>query len=111
MMQDEETAEEAGSIEEIKKRKLLEYQKKAAAQQKLKEQLKTALKQVLESDAYERLNNVLFSNEQLYMVAAKQIILIANKARRKLTDREVLYVLNAIKQQTEKEPKITFIKK
>lgn len=111
MMSGEEAAVEAGSAEEIRKRRLSEYRKKAAEQQKLKEQLKTALRQVLENDAYERLNNVSFSNEQLYMAAAKQIIMLANRAGRKLTDREVLYVLNAIRQQTKKESEITFIKK
>ena len=110
-MQEYEGAGKEESADEIRKRKLLEYQKKVAARQKMKEELKTALRQVLENDAYERLNNVSFSNEQLYMAAAKQAILIANKVGRKLTDKEVLYVLNAIKQQSEKDSKITFIKK
>ncbi len=110
-MREEEGSEESGSAEEIKQKKMLEYQRKAAEQKKLKEGLKSALRQVLEGDAYERLNNVSFSNEQLYMAAARQAIIIARRAGRKLTDAEVLYILNALRQQSEKESRITFIKK
>lgn len=110
-MHEEESGEETSSAEEIKQRKILEYQRKAAEQKKLKEGLKSALRQVLESDAYERLNNVSFSNEPLYMAAARQVIMVARRAGRKLTDAEVLYILKALRQQTNKESRIIFIKK
>lgn len=107
----EENTEEDFTTEEIRKKKMNEYQKKLAEQQKIKENLKIALRQVLENDAYERMDNVSFSNEQLYMIAAQQLIAIAQRAGRKLTEREVIYVLNAIKQKTTNEPKIMFINK
>ncbi|MEM3625468.1 MAG: DNA-binding protein [Candidatus Bilamarchaeaceae archaeon] len=97
--------------EEIKKKKMAEYKKKLEAQQKANEELKKMLRQVLDDKGYERLNNVSFSNQQLYMMAAQQVLLFAKRAGRKITEEEVLYILNAIKKQTEKESKITFIKK
>lgn len=97
--------------EEIKKKKLEQYKQKLAAQEKATEELKKMLRQALDYDAYERLNNVYFSNKDLFMIAAQQVLLFAKRAGRKITDEEVLYILNAIKKQTEKEPKITFVKK
>jgi len=107
----EENIEEDVTAEQIRKNKMNEYQKKLAEQQKIKENLKIALRQILENEAYERMMNVSFSNEQLYMITAQQLIAIAQRAGRKLTEKEVLYVLNAIKQKTTNEPKITFINK
>jgi|GEM_PF-873870 len=107
----EENIEEDVTVEQIRKNKMNEYRKKLAEQQKIKENLKIALRQILENEAYERMMNVSFSNEQLYMIAAQQLIAIAQRAGRKLTESEVIYVLNVIKQKTTNEPKITFINK
>jgi len=93
--------------EEIKRKKKEEYQKKVK-EQEAEEKLKTALRIALEPDAYERLTTVGYSSREVYAVAAQQVLMVYQKARRKINDEELLYLLKAIKQKLRREPKITF---
>lgn len=93
--------------EEIKRKKAEEYQRKAQ-ERELEDKLKSALRIALEPDAYERLATVGYGNKELYRVAAQQILMIYSKAKRKITDEELLYLLKAIKQKTQHESTITF---
>ena len=70
--------------------------------------LKSSLRSILEPAAYERLMNVAHSNKSLYLVAGKQLLMISQRAGRKITEEELLMILRAIKEKTEKKTSITF---
>ncbi len=97
-------------LESIRKKKKAEAEK-ASESAKMEEKLKTALRSVLSEKAYDRLMNVSVVNKQLYMFAAKQVLAIAGKVGRKITEEELLTLLRALKAQTEKETTIRFHKK
>ena len=97
-------------LEEIRKKKKAEAERAAQAE-KMEEKLKTALRSVLDEKAYDRLMNVSVVNKQLYAMAAKQILAIAGRVGRKITEEELLMLLRALKAQTEKETSIRFHKK
>jgi DNA-binding TFAR19-related protein (PDSD5 family) len=95
--------EEAEGIEQLKRKRL--------EARKMEEQLKSALRSVLDEAAYDRLMNVSVANKELYIMAAKNLLAAAKQARRKITDAELLSFLRAIKEQTETKTSITFHKK
>ncbi|MFH1221506.1 MAG: DNA-binding protein [Candidatus Micrarchaeota archaeon] len=97
-------------VDEARQKKLEEYKRRAAARES-EDKLKTALRMALAEDAYQRLSNVAFANKEFYMIAAQQVMLLFRKVGRRLTDAELVYLLNAIKKQTRKETKITFMQK
>jgi DNA-binding TFAR19-related protein (PDSD5 family) len=78
---------------------------------KMEEQLKMSLRMALDESAYVRLMNVSMANKELYLTAAKNLLMAYQRAKRKLTDAEVLSFLRAIKQQTEAKTTITFNRK
>ena len=78
---------------------------------KMEEQLKMSLRMALDEAAYERIMNVSMANKELYLTAAKNLLMAYQRAKRKLTDAEVLSFLRAIKQQTEAKTTITFNRK
>ncbi len=86
-----------------------DIKKKRMEARKAQEQLKTTLRSALEENAYNRLMNVSLVNEEIYLTAAQNIIMAFKRVRRKITEKELLSVLNAINEQ--KETKITFHKK
>lgn len=94
----------------LRKKRLAEKQKELETK-KMEDQLKTMLRQMLDTPGYERMMNVKLSNEELFMTAAKNLMGAFHKLGRTITDKEVLYVLNAIKQRTQHDPKITFNRK
>jgi DNA-binding TFAR19-related protein (PDSD5 family) len=96
MMEDEEA-------EAIKGKKL--------EARKAEEQLKASLRMALDEAAYARLMNVSMANKELYLTAAKNILMAYQRARRRLTEAEVLAFLRAIKEQTEAKTSITFNRK
>lgn len=96
--------------EEARRKKLEELQKRQKSQEN-EEKLKTALRVALTEDAYERLMNIAFANKEVFAVAAQQILAIYQKARRKLSDKELVYLLQVIQQHTKRETRITFMKK
>ncbi|MFH1394234.1 MAG: DNA-binding protein [Candidatus Micrarchaeota archaeon] len=98
--------EEAG----LRKRRQAEYEQMAEAK-KAQEQLKGALRNALEESAYNRIMNIAVANKELYLVAAKQVLMIVKRAGRKLTEEELVTLLRAIQEQTSTETSITFHKK
>lgn len=96
--------------EALRKKRLAEKQKERESKQ-MEDQLKTMLRQMLDTSGYERMMNVKLSNEELYVTAAKNLMGAFHKLGRTISDSEVLYVLNAIKQRTQRETKITFDRK
>ncbi len=89
--------------EEIRKRRL--------EAKKAEEQLKAALRVALTDEAYERMMNVSLANKELYLMTAKNALMLYKRMGRRISEAELLSLLRAIKAQTEKETKITFHKK
>jgi DNA-binding TFAR19-related protein (PDSD5 family) len=101
---------EENELEEIRKQKQLEKQKELEAKETEKK-LKEALRSALSEEAYERLNNISYVNKELYLTAAQQILYAYKNMGRTISDKELLTVLRAIKERTEKDVSITFKKK
>lgn len=78
---------------------------------KAQEQLKSTLRSVLEEGAYERLMNVSVANNELYLTAAKNVLMFHKRAGRRIREDELLALLRAIKEQNETKTTITFHKK
>lgn len=93
------------------RRKRLDEQKKAAQAKKAEGQIKATLRIALDEKAYDRIMNVRIVNEELFLATAQNIISVFNRVKRKITENELLYVLGAIKQQSEKNTQITFERK
>jgi len=88
-----------------------EIRKKRLEAKKIQEQLKATLRVALTEDAYERLMNVSLANQEMYLIAAKNVLMLYKRMERKISDGELLSLLRAIKGQTEKETTIKFHKK
>lgn len=97
-------------VDELRQKKQQEMQKQAEAK-KIEEQLKTALRMALEERAYDRLINIAAVNKELYLIAAKQLVVAFKRMGRKITEDELMTLLRAIKEQTTTETKIRFHKK
>ena len=69
------------------------------------------MRMALDEEAYERMMNVSLSSKEMYLVAAKNVLMLYKRMGRKISESELLSLLRAIKGQTEKETKITFHKK
>ena len=93
-------------LEEARKQKLEQAQQEMEAKKK-EEQVKGMLRMALSEEAYGRLMNVKLANAQLYALAANQVFNLYQKAGRKLTEKELIALLKAIK-GSERETKITF---
>lgn len=78
---------------------------------KAQEQLKSTLRMALDDAAYDRLMNVSVANNELFLTAAKNALMLFKRAGRKLSEDEIVALLRAIKEQTEKRTSITFHKK
>jgi DNA-binding TFAR19-related protein (PDSD5 family) len=90
-------------LDEARKRKL--------EAKKMEEQLKSTLRIALDEAAYERLMNVSLANKELYLTAAKNVLMLHKRVDRRLTEEEVLHLLRKIKEQTETKSSITFHRK
>ncbi|MBU0527170.1 hypothetical protein KKE92_01700 [Candidatus Micrarchaeota archaeon] len=88
-----------------------EIRKKRQETKRIQEQLKSALRTALTEDAYDRIMNVSVANNDMYLMAAKNALMLYKRMGRRIGDVELLSLLRAIKGQTEKETKITFHKK
>ena len=97
-------------LEEIRKQKQMENQKELETKETEKK-LKDALRSALSEKAYERLNNISYVNQDLYLSAAQQVLYAYKKMERAISDTELLTVLRAIKERTDKDVSITFRKK
>ena len=97
----------AEDIEELKKKKL-EEQKKLMDASKAEEQLKSALRIALEEPAYERLMNVSYANKEFYLNVAQRALMLCKQAGRKLTEKEIIFLIRSLKKQSTHEPTIEF---
>lgn len=79
--------------------------------QNQEKELKSTLRIILETNAYERLNNVSIANNELFITAAQHVMGAFRKVRRKIKDDEVKMILTALKERTEKKTSITFNRK
>lgn len=95
-----ENEDEAGDI-----------RKKKLEVKQAEEQLKTTLRMALDESAYARLMNVSLANKEFYITAARHVLASFKRIERKITEREVLMILRAIKEQNETKTSITFHKK
>ncbi len=86
------------------KQKILEAKKAEA-------QLKSTLRIALEEPAYERMMNISHSNKERFLVAAKQVFAVYQRLGRRITDDELLRMLQMIQGRAETETRITFHKK
>jgi DNA-binding TFAR19-related protein (PDSD5 family) len=96
----------ADELELARKKKLEDMQK---AQQQ-EEQLKAALRSILDDEAYERMMNVKVASPELFASAAQGCVSIYQRLRRRLGNKEVLLILRRMKGE-EKETRITFDRK
>jgi DNA-binding TFAR19-related protein (PDSD5 family) len=94
---------EGQQLEDMKKRKL--------DARKAQEQLKATLRGALDEAAYLRLMNVAVANSEIYLTAAKNVLMFHKRAGRKITETELLSLLRAIREQNETKTTITFHKK
>ena len=88
-----------------------EIQKKRAEAKKAQEQLKATLRIALDEDAYERLMNVAHANKELYVATARNVLMLYKRLGRRISETELVSVLRAIKDQTERKTTITFQRK
>ncbi len=92
-----------GELEQARRKKL--------ETKKAQEQLKATMRIALDEDAYNRMMNVAVANEDLYLTAAKNVLVYFRKTERKVTESELLSLLRAIRDQSEAKTTITFHKK
>jgi DNA-binding TFAR19-related protein (PDSD5 family) len=90
--------------EDVAKQKILEAKKAES-------QIKSTLRIALDELAYERMMNISHSNKERYLAAVKQVFAVYQRIGRRITDAELLRILQAIKERTETETRITFHKK
>jgi DNA-binding TFAR19-related protein (PDSD5 family) len=101
---------EEEELEQVK-RKRLEEHKKASEGKKAEEQLKTTLRMTLDDAAYQRILNVKLAKPQLFLMAAQNVLSIYKQVGRKVTEKELLFILHRIKEQTDKQTEIKFERK
>jgi DNA-binding TFAR19-related protein (PDSD5 family) len=93
-------AEDIQYSEQYKKelKKILEKKRKD-------EEIKKLMAKILEGDAYERLMNVKISNYELYMNVVNNLIYFYQKVGRKISDEELLMLLEKFTKKREGEIK------
>lgn len=102
-MAEEQEDGRSETLERARRKKLDELQKRA----QMDEQVKSALRTVLDTKAYERMMNVNISNHELYLNAAQNCVNVFSRINRKINEKEVLFILRRLKGE-EEETKITF---
>ncbi|MGV8084746.1 MAG: DNA-binding protein [Candidatus Bilamarchaeum sp.] len=74
-------------------------------------QLKSTLRLALDETAYERIVNISVANKQFFASVARYALAYFRRSQRRLTDAELLAIINEIKRQNERPTSITFHKK
>lgn len=89
-------------LDELRRKKLLEYQQRLQQEEQLRQQqlqaqlqLRAILRRVLDPEAFERIERVKLANPELYAQAVKYILALyqAGRLPRKLKDEEVKALL------------------
>lgn len=97
------------NIDEVKRKKLEELKQRYALQQELmkqieaERQLNLILRKLLTSEARERLKNVRLVNQELYLKAVQQIMLMAQAGRltERVTDEQMKKLLMMLSKRKE----------
>ena len=90
---------------------LEQARKKKLETKNAQEQLKATLRVALDGAAYDRIMNVAVANEDIYLSAAKNVLVYFKQTGKRITESELLSLLRAIKEQSETKTTITFHKK
>ncbi len=73
--------------------------------------LKQMLRVALTEDAYNRMINISLANQEMFLMAAQNVLVIYKRSGRKINDDELLSILRVLKSRTQRETRITFHKK
>jgi programmed cell death protein 5 len=100
-------------LEEIKRRKLAELQRKMEEERQRRAQIEAALRQILTPEARERLANLRLVKPELAQALEEQLINLARSGRVKIpiTDDFLKRLLAEIYEQTHRETKIEIRRK
>ncbi|MCI4462056.1 MAG: DNA-binding protein [Thermogladius sp.] len=100
-------------LEEIKRRKLAEMQKRLEEEKERRAQIEAALRQILTPEARERLSNLRLVRPELAQALEEQLINLARSGRVKIpiTDDFLKRLLSEIYEQTHRETKIEIRRK
>ncbi|MEM1675590.1 MAG: DNA-binding protein [Desulfurococcaceae archaeon] len=100
-------------LEAIRRRKLIELQKKIEEEKKRREQIEAILKQILTPEARNRLANLRLVKPELVDIVEQQLITLARSGRVQLpiTDDFLKKLLSEIYEQTHRETRIRFLRK
>jgi DNA-binding TFAR19-related protein (PDSD5 family) len=83
--------------------------KKILEKKRKEEEIKRAMAKILEGNAYERLMNVKIANYELYAAAVNSLIYLYQTTGRKITEKELLKLLESLTKK--KEGEIKFYRK
>ncbi len=100
-------------LEEIKRRKLLELQRKMEEEKRKREQMEAILRQILTPEARSRLANLRLVKPELVDLVEQQLIALARSGRIPVpvTDEFLKKLLAQIYEQTHREIRIRFLRK
>ena len=100
-------------LEEIKRRKLLELQRKIEEERRRREQIEAMLRQILTPEARSRLANLRLVKPELVELVEQQLISLARSGRIPVpvTDEFLKKLLAQIYEQTHRDIKIRFLRK
>ena len=100
-------------LEEIKRRKMLELQRKIEEEKRRREQIDAILRQILTPEARARLANLRLVKPELVEIVEQQLITLARSGRVRIpiTDEFLKRLLAQIYEQTHREPRIRFLRK
>ena len=100
-------------LEEIKRRKLLELQRRIEEEKRRREQINAILRQILTPEARSRLANLRLVKPELVEVVEQQLITLARSGRVPIpiTDEFLKKLLAQLYEQTHRETRIRFIRK
>ncbi len=100
-------------LEELKRRKLIELQKKMEEERQRRLQVEALLRKIMTSEARERLANLRLVKPELASLVEQQIIALAQAGRLPIpvTDELLKTLLAQIYEQTHRETRIRIIRK
>jgi len=65
--------------------------------EKIIEQLKSALRRILDERAYTRMMNISLINKELFATGSQKLLMLYQRTGHSLTEKEVLLVLNTLR--------------
>jgi len=100
-------------LEEIRRRKLIELQKRMEEEKRRRELIESALRQILTPEARERLANLRLVKPEIAEIVEQQLISLARSGRIPIpiTDDFLKKLLSQIYEQTHRDIKIRFMRK